>query len=298
MQNILKSYDIHSQFHGFIDSNPDLCSYTDSKNDHNIDNNKIFVSEDISDNGIPESDFDNINKINNDPEENEPIDYFIENKRKNDASRLGKKRNKDLDPEEKAEPNKKPKNEKNIEEKDTKETSAIICKFFKKTEKFITYFPEKEAKYKLFNYIKKYKISFQEYLIETSKNYIIKEFPNVSNQLKIEKNTIFTEDGNIERNKANLSSKIIYFYPLIKEDKRNRIKKEVILEELKDGELKNFLNKTLEQTYKEYYKSEKFMEFISKDDVKRFDAQLLRETKEKFSFLKTEGFIKFLKNEN
>ena len=306
MQNILASYDIHTPFKRDFYSNPNLYTYTDSKNDddiginntdnlsHSIEwfNRNSFDSkeENTPDNGIQESLFDIINKINNDPEENE---------RNSHVSILGKKRNKYLDQEEKAEPNKKSKNEQSIEEKDTKDTSTKIGeKNIKKLKKFITYFPEKEAKYKSFNYIKKHKGSFQKYLIKTSKNHIIREFSNESNQLKIEKNTVFTDDGNIGRNKANLSSKIIYFYPLINEDKRNKNKKEVILEELKDGELKIFLNKTLEEMYKEYYKTEKFREFSSNDDVKRFDAQLLRETKEKFSFLKHEGFIKFLKNEN
>ena len=61
--------------------------------------------------------------------------------------------------------------------------------------------------------------------------------------------------------------------------------------------MKNFLNKTLEELYKDYYRSENFKKFSSNKNVKRFDAQLRKETKEKFSLLKLDGFIKLLKNE-
>ena len=305
MKKILASHDINTNGFKDFDSIPDSPSYPESKNVSNpykASNRNSFDSkeENISYNGIPESHFDIINQIDNDPEENKPLDYFCENERKNDVSMLGKKRKNDSEIEEKNETVKKFKNEKNIEEKDTKDTTAKIGKnIIKKNNKFETYNQTKKANYKKFNYIKKLKKFFQEFLIEISENFIINEFPNELNQLEIEKNTSFIEDGNEKSNKATLSSKIINFYPLIKIEKHNKIKikKEVLLKELKDGELKNFLNKTLEDMYKEYYKSQKFKEFSSNDDVKRFDAQLRRETKEKFSFLKPEGFIKYLKNE-
>ena len=61
--------------------------------------------------------------------------------------------------------------------------------------------------------------------------------------------------------------------------------------------MKNFLNKTLEELYKDYYRSENFKNFSSNEKMKRFDAQLRKEKKEKFSLLKLDGFIKLLKNE-
>ena len=312
MKKILASYDIHTYLKGDFDLNPDLDSYSDSKNEHNINNNENHSNpdesshnnsfdsrdENISDNEIPESHFDTINQINNDSGENEPKDYFIQNERKNVVSMLGKKRNPDSHLEEKDEPEEKSKIKKNIEEKETKDTSAKIgSKNIKKKIYFITYIPDKKADYKKFNFIKEYKGSCQEYIIETSQILIKKEFPNEFNQYKIEKNSAFSEDGTLGKNLANLSSKIIDFYPLIKLDKRNKIKKEIFLKGLKEGELKNFLNKTLEELYKDYYRSENFKKFSSNKNVKRFDAQLRKETKEKFSLLKLDGFIKLLKNE-
>ena len=312
MKKILASYDIHTYLKKDFDLNPDLDSYSDSKNDHNINNNENLSNpdessnrnsfnsrdENISDNEIPESHFDSINQINNDSEENEPKDYFIQNERKNVVSMLGKKRNPDSHLEEKDEPEEKSKIKKNIEEKDTKDTSANIGgKDIKKKPYFITYNTDKEADYKPFNYYKKYKGTCQEYIIETSQILIKKEFPNEFNQYKIAKNSAFSEDGTLGKNLANLSSKIIDFYPLIKLDKRNKIEKEIFLKDLKEGELKNFLNKTLEELYKDYYRSENFKKFSSNKNVKRFDAQLRKEKKEKFSLLKLDGFIKLLKNE-